>query len=116
MGRVSYTLLRGAFVVRYPEANEVGGRQDRSSHELGGRDRPVFDAAQGSDRHRGRRGSRLGDEHGQRRGVEDRSTGNVVSRIIPAGDSPIALAVGEGGLWVANEEVKTVSRVDPYRA
>jgi YVTN family beta-propeller protein len=40
---------------------------------------------------------------------------NLVSRIIPAGDSPIALALGEGGLWVADEEVRTVSRIDPYR-
>ena len=40
---------------------------------------------------------------------------NVVSRIIPAGDSPVAVALGERGLWVANKGPRTVSRIDPYR-
>ena len=37
----------------------------------------------------------------------------VVANTITVGDGPVALAVGEGAVWVANRQDATVSRIDP---
>ena len=39
--------------------------------------------------------------------------GNYASFQIPVGDRPVAVAVGEGAVWVANAGDGTVSRIDP---
>jgi DNA-binding beta-propeller fold protein YncE len=36
----------------------------------------------------------------------------TVEASVPGGD-PVAVAAGEGGIWVANRETQTVTRIDP---
>jgi YVTN family beta-propeller protein len=38
---------------------------------------------------------------------------NEIVRSIPVGARPVRIAVGEGGLWVANFDGRTLSRIDP---
>jgi DNA-binding beta-propeller fold protein YncE len=45
-------------------------------------------------------------------GVIDPASNEIVGEV-PVGIDPEAIAVGEGGVWVANVEDQTVSRVDP---
>jgi YVTN family beta-propeller protein len=45
-------------------------------------------------------------------GIIDPKTNKVVG-YVNVGNRPDAVAVGEGGVWVANEDDKTLSRVDP---
>jgi YVTN family beta-propeller protein len=45
--------------------------------------------------------------------VIDPSSGRVVASVTNVGLSPTAVAVGEGAVWVANLEGRTLSRVDP---
>ena len=42
----------------------------------------------------------------------DADTGDIVARI-PVGTAPTAIAAGEGGVWVANLNDRTVSHIDP---
>lgn len=44
--------------------------------------------------------------------VVDPDSGNVVATV-PVGARPVAVAAGEGGIWVANADDGTVSRIDP---
>ena len=71
-------------------------------------------------------GRRLRARHRRRRrsGVGCKSTSDTISRIDPAtnpsssgsvGDDPVAVAVGDGSVWVTNYVDGTVSRVDPQR-
>jgi YVTN family beta-propeller protein len=41
---------------------------------------------------------------------------NAVTHAISVGDRPVALAVGENAIWVANAGDGTVSRIDPRTA
>jgi YVTN family beta-propeller protein len=45
-------------------------------------------------------------------GVIDPSSREVVGQV-PVGNAPGSIAVGEGAVWVANEEDQTLSRIDP---
>ncbi len=47
-------------------------------------------------------------------GVIDPASNKLVAEV-PVGIDPGAIAVGEGGVWVANVEDKTVSKIDPVK-
>jgi YVTN family beta-propeller protein len=38
---------------------------------------------------------------------------DVVTETIPVGRDPVAIAVGEGAVWVANHDGRSISRIDP---
>jgi len=46
--------------------------------------------------------------------IEPATDPAFVASTLPAGDDPVSLAFGEGAIWVANEDVGSVSRIDPY--
>ena len=62
---------------------------------------------------RDRRGSGVGRERGRRHGLPDRAADRTVVDTIDVGNGPIAIAAGEGAVWVANRQDGTVSRIDP---
>ena len=84
---------------------------DRSHARLDLRD----DSASGDSRRpRGRLRRSLGDRRLPERGMADRSGDDAPSRERSrSGSSPVAVAVGEGSVWVVNAKDGTVSRIDP---